>query len=244
MNDVMEPALPAEEKRPVSQIARPRDAASLIILRGQGRGLELLAGRRPMHLKFMPGVYVFPGGAIDPEDRRVWAVEAGTDRLPARLARCARAALRETWEEAGVLVGRRPSARAKPIAELAPGAAPIERAYAEMGLVAAFDLLAYVGRAITPTHSRRRFNTRFFLAEGEHVVGDIVARDAEFEDLGWHPIGERPLEPFREVTRFMLDRAIAMRAGTAAAGAPLFHSVGSKRRVRLCREGISAEGGA
>src|SRR5579864_5407027 len=99
MNDVSE----AVRARPA--IVRPRDAASLILLRGEGRGLELLAGRRPGHVKFMPGVYVFPGGAIDPEDRAVWHGEIGSDSLPPRARRSARAALRETYEEVGVLVG-------------------------------------------------------------------------------------------------------------------------------------------
>src|SRR3982074_383866 len=54
MNDVTE----AVRAKPT--IVRPRDAASLILLRGEGRDLELLAGRRPGHVKFMPGVYVFP----------------------------------------------------------------------------------------------------------------------------------------------------------------------------------------
>jgi 8-oxo-dGTP pyrophosphatase MutT (NUDIX family) len=54
----------------------------------------------------MPGVYVFPGGMIDPPDRIAWSVEAGTEVLGSSLARSARAALRETWEEAGVLIGR------------------------------------------------------------------------------------------------------------------------------------------
>ena len=84
-------------------VVRPRDAASLILLRGEGPDLEVLAGRRPPHVKFMPGVHVFPGGAIDPPDRIAWSVEAGSDALGARLARAARAALRETWEEVGVL---------------------------------------------------------------------------------------------------------------------------------------------
>ncbi len=55
MNDVTE----AVRAKPA--IVRPRDAASLILLRGEGRDLELLAGRRPGHVRFMPGVYVFPG---------------------------------------------------------------------------------------------------------------------------------------------------------------------------------------
>src|SRR6266566_8861171 len=87
-----------------------RAMPSLILLRGEGHDLELLAGRRPGHVKFMPGVWVFPGGAIDPDDRKKWRVEAGGEHLPPRLVRCARAALRETWEEVGVLVGRRAAA--------------------------------------------------------------------------------------------------------------------------------------
>src|SRR5690242_1525822 len=160
MNDVSEAARVRQAAKPT--IVRPRDAASLILLRGEGRDLELLAGRRPGHVKFMPGVWVFPGGAIDPEDRTKWRVEAGGDALPPRLIRCARAALRETWEEVGVVVGRRDPAAAS----AAPGLTPIETAYAERGISAAFDVLTYVGRAITPTPVFRRFNTRFFLGDG------------------------------------------------------------------------------
>ena len=68
-------------------VVRPRDAASLILLRGEGSALEVLAGRRPLNVKFMPGVYVFPGGAIDPPDRIAWSVETGTEALGPRLAR-------------------------------------------------------------------------------------------------------------------------------------------------------------
>jgi hypothetical protein len=89
----------------------------------------------------------------------------------------------------------------------APSArAPIERAYLERGLVAAMDLLTYVGRAITPSHSFRRFNTRFFLSDGNNVFGEPMASE-ELEDVGWHPIGREALASFRDVTRFMLARA-------------------------------------
>src|SRR5215470_20261317 len=101
MNDITQAAAKAR-----SPVVRPRDAASLILLRGEGKELEVLAGRRPRHVRFMPGVHVFPGGVIDPPDRGPWGAETGTDALGPRLARCARAALRETWEEVGVLVGR------------------------------------------------------------------------------------------------------------------------------------------
>src|SRR5438874_4028363 len=130
MNDVTKPV------RGKQTIVRPRDAASLILLRGEGRGLEVLAGRRPGHVKFMPGVYVFPGGAIDRDDNRPWRVETGGEHLPPRLVRSARAALRETWEEVGVLVGRRGSAAS---ATTTPHTAltPVEAAYAGHGILAA-----------------------------------------------------------------------------------------------------------
>jgi 8-oxo-dGTP pyrophosphatase MutT (NUDIX family) len=228
MNDVN------ERVRAKPAVVRPRDAASLILLRGAGRDLELLAGRRPGHVKFMPGVWVFPGGAIDPEDRREWRVEVGGAHLPPRLASCARAALRETWEEVGVLVGRRESTAAPPAA---PGLTAIETAYAARGIAASLDVLTYVGRAITPTPVFRRFNTRFFLADASAVFGDPVSSD-ELEDVGWHPIARQPLVPFRDVTQFMLARALELRAGTASPEAPLFCSVRSKRRVIVCREAI------
>jgi len=230
MNDVTR-ALGKERKA----VVRPRDAASLILLRGEGDEIEVLAGLRPLHVKFMPGVYVFPGGAIDPLDRVAWCVESGTESLGPRLARCARAAVRETWEEAGVLVGR--AAAAPPPA--ASTAAPIEQAYRERGLVAAMDLLTYVGRAITPSHSSRRFNTRFFLGEGGNVFGE-PAESEELEDVGWHPIGREPLASFRDVTRFMLARAIALRGGTARGEAPLFYWAKNARRIGVCREAARA----
>jgi 8-oxo-dGTP pyrophosphatase MutT (NUDIX family) len=230
MNDISHASEAVRAKPP---IVRPRDAASLIVLRGKGRDLELLAGRRPKTVKFMPGVWVFPGGAIDPEDRQPWRVETAAAHLPPRLARSARAALRETWEEAGVLVGR----RAGPLlsAENPHRLSPVEAAYAERGVSAAIDVLTYIGRAITPTPVFRRFNTRFFLTDGDSVFGDPASSD-ELEDVGWHPIGRKDLVPFRDVSQFMLARAVAVREGTAPPEVPLFCSVRSQRRILVCRE--------
>jgi len=225
MNDA--PPIRIDARKPV---VRPRDAASLILLRGEGKALEVLAGRRPLHVKFMPGVYVFPGGAIDPPDRIAWSVEAGTEALGSKLVRSARAALRETWEEAGVLIGR--SGRLPPVSS---ARAPIEHAYLERGLVAAMDLLTYVGRAITPSHSFRRFNTRFFLCDGGNVFGEPAASE-ELEDVGWHPVGHEAFASFRDVTRFMLARAVALRGGSASGAAPLFYWAKNARRIGVCRE--------
>jgi 8-oxo-dGTP pyrophosphatase MutT (NUDIX family) len=229
MNDVVDAVVAKPAMKPAA--VRARDAASLILLRGVGRDLELLAGRRPMHVRFMPGVYVFPGGAVDAEDHRSWRVEAGIEALPPRLVRCARAALRETWEEAGVLFGRAADAPLAPRSET-----PIAAAYAAAGMVAAIDRLRYVGRAITPVRVFRRFNTRFFLGEGDDVVGDPHPSD-ELEDVRWHPIGREALKPLRDVSQFMLARAIALRGGDSSPP-PLFYTVGGKRRIAVCREAV------
>jgi 8-oxo-dGTP pyrophosphatase MutT (NUDIX family) len=222
--------VPSRQAKVRNPVVRPRDAASLILLRGEGEELEVLAGRRPLTVRFMPGVHVFPGGAIDLPDRIPWGVEAAAETMGPRLAGAARAALRETWEEVGVLIGR----PADPNARLHVGT-PIERAYRERGLVAGLDLLTYVGRAITPSHSNRRFNTRFFLSDAGNMFGQPVSSE-ELEDVRWYPIGQRLLESLRDVTRFMLARAIALRSGTAAGGPPLFYWAKNARRIGICRE--------
>ena len=227
MNNVLDPAAASSVAKP--RDVRARDAASLILLRGEGRDLELLAGRRPLSVRFMPGVYVFPGGAVDAVDGRPWQSEIDIDSLPPRLLRCARAALRETWEETGVFFGRVGNA-----AKALRSANPVAEAYAEAGIVAGFGRMRYVGRAITPVRVFRRFNTRFFLGDGADVVGEPYATD-ELEDVRWHPIGREPLEPLRDVSQFMLARAIALRAGDAAPP-PLFYTVAGKRRIGVCRE--------
>jgi len=225
MNDISDAAAP--ERRPV---VRPRDAASLILLRGTAGELEVLAGRRPLHVRFMPGVHVFPGGAIDLPDCRTWNVETGAEAVGPRLARSARAALRETWEEVGVLVGH-PADRLP----ASPGTRPIERAYRANRLAARLDLLTYVGRAITPSHSHRRFNTRFFLSDSAHVFGEPMSSE-ELEDVRWYPVGKQLLGSFADVTRFMLGRAIALRNGTATGQPPLFYWAKNARRISICRE--------
>jgi 8-oxo-dGTP pyrophosphatase MutT (NUDIX family) len=194
---------------------RPRHAASLVLLREGPRGLEALMGRRGMSAPFMPGVYVCPGGRVVAEDRRRWVGESGR---PARfegddaLLRLPRAALRETWEESGIVVGRPGGAE--------PGEQAIERAYAEAGLAPALDLLAYIGRAITPTVSPTRYDTRFFVADGVHACG-LPADSSELEDVGWHPADPEGTLPMSGVTRFMLARAVAVWRG-AEDPAPLY----------------------
>ncbi|TDQ80582.1 hypothetical protein A8950_3117 [Dongia mobilis] len=184
---------------------RPKDAAGLVLIRVPRRGApEILIGRRPARMGFLPGIHVVPGGRVDAADRIKLgqphpdvARQLGTPN-PAIFIQ---AALRETFEETGLLVGR-------------PGAlpdrgteTPLLAAYAAAGLapdLAGFD---YLCRAITPVTSRRRFNTRFFLGDGALATGELKG-DGELEDLAWRPLGALSGLNLVDVTEYVLKTAI------------------------------------
>src|ERR1700742_2963237 len=99
--------------------AEPRDAATVMVLRaaGDGRGVEVLMLRRTATMKFAPGAYVFPGGSVDPADYGAeigwqgpsaaeFGARLGSSAEVARALVCA--AVRETFEESGVLLAGPP----------------------------------------------------------------------------------------------------------------------------------------
>jgi 8-oxo-dGTP pyrophosphatase MutT (NUDIX family) len=157
---------------------RPRHAASLILLRGQGPDAEVLMGRRPRKSRFAPDVFVFPGGAVDAADRaRPRALSplcAHLTAAPARLAGAlAAAAVRETQEETGLL-----------LADVAP--------------------LTLVARAITPTRSPVRFHARFFKADAADAGGTLADSD-ELSELAFRPLAESRRLPLMDITEAVLD---------------------------------------
>lgn len=209
------------KKKPV----RPRDAASLILLREHGSALEVLIGRRGKGARFMPGRYVFPGGRVTSEDARQWAGER-SDGERGFLA-LKHAALRETFEETGLVVGERHAGAAA-----ANGAAsPVEDAYRACGVAPALHLLRLVGRAITPVASPIRFHARFFVADGRFAEGELTPCE-ELEDLHWHPIDGEPPGAMQNVTRFMLRCAVEAWRGTAPPQPPLYWHRGHRSLVR------------
>lgn len=189
-----------------------------MLIREGGRGPEALLGRRHAGSGFMPGAYVTPGGRLEAVDARASGfperlaaqpagLDAGSRRRLAALARCA---LRETYEETGLLLGRPAAAPRAPVGAW--------RAYARAGLAPAFARLRLVARAISPTDLPMRFHSRFFLADG----GELVARaagDGELEDLRWVPLAKAEALPMAEVTRLVLREALAHRTA-AARGKP------------------------
>jgi 8-oxo-dGTP pyrophosphatase MutT (NUDIX family) len=209
------------------RIVRPRDAASLILLREGKSGLEVLIGRRGAGARFMPGRYVFPGGRVTASDSRAWQGESDEGEAAPFLA-LKHAALRETFEETGLVVGR-------PVNRLALGngeaLSPVEQAYRARGVAPAPDLLRLVGRAITPTSSPIRFHARFFVADGRLAAGELQPCE-ELEELHWHPIEREPPGLMQNVTRFMLRCAIDAWRGMAPPEPPLYWHRGDRTLVR------------
>ena len=138
---------------------KPRDAASLILVREGARELEVFMGRRAARSKFMPSVYVFPGGGVDPSDHAL-AIEQTLGPEGALRS----AAIRETFEETGLRVTKQGN-----IGTAANGTWADLAALGEVPEVAA---LTYVGRAITPSNSPIRFHARFFLANADRAQGE------------------------------------------------------------------------
>lgn len=189
---------------------RPRDAATLILLDRAGGQTRVLLGRRHRKHAFMPGKFVFPGGRTDPADSRV-AIAAplhpeeeariaghGPRATPARARAIALSAIRETYEEAGLLIGRK-----APF----PTARPGWEGFAEHGVLPALDRLRFVARAITPPGRVRRFDTRFLSAWRDDVAVELAdgGPTNELEELVWLPIADARQADIPSITRTILD---------------------------------------
>lgn len=171
------------DQRPVE----PRPAATLVLVRpGAASPIEVLLLRRPEQARFAAGAFVFAGGVVDPADAR-----AGLqDRLGPRVTRAElpalAAALREGFEETGLL----PADRLPGATELAEGRRALLAGEVEFGrLVERWDLAfsglraAYLSRWVTPARLSRRYDARFFLAE--HRGGEPVLAPDELVEWTW-----------------------------------------------------------
>jgi len=166
---------------------RPRDAATLILVRGRR---EVMMGQRAKGHVFMPDKWVFPGGRVDPGDARAQAAceltesteallrAGGLVRRPPRAF--ALAAVRETREEAGLILGD----------DQGPD----------------LSKLQFVARAITPPYRPRRFDARFFLADAEAVLAhdEPNVGDEELLHTRWFSLDEAEALDLPSITRFVL----------------------------------------
>ena len=178
---------------------RPRDAATLILIDRSAEVPKVLLGKRHRGHVFMPGKYVFPGGRVEPHDRHVPvagqldpAIEQKLMRHVSRPSRdkaraLAVAAIREVFEETGLLVGRKVE-----YAPRVPANDPVDP-FAAAGARPDLSALHLIARAITPPGRPRRFDARFFAADAQlivHKVDGVVHPDAELVELTWLPIAQ------------------------------------------------------
>jgi glyoxylase-like metal-dependent hydrolase (beta-lactamase superfamily II)/8-oxo-dGTP pyrophosphatase MutT (NUDIX family) len=163
----------------------PRPAATLILLRDSPAGPEVLMLQRTKSAVFLGGAYVFPGGSLDATDSSLMDRILGLDSGPAQPpAEYWIAAVRECFEEAGVLIACDVERRPIPPERAGRLMTWRDRPFAE--LLAKEDLyipaceLAYFGHWITAPGRARRFDTRFFVAaapegqEGKHDATETV----------------------------------------------------------------------
>ncbi len=211
--------------------SRPRDAATLILIDRAPKAPSVLMGKRRHDLKFMPGKFVFPGGRVDPADGRMASADelnpVDRDRLVDRMrvrpsahrARAiALAAIRETFEETGLLLGRQSGGDVP-----APDAA--WKGFAEKRVLPELSKLTFVARAITPPRRPKRFDTRFFIADRQSVadeVGGIVGPDAELVELVWIPLAEAKTLDMPDITRVVLEEVDLRLAATRDVPVPFY----------------------
>lgn len=192
---------------------RPKDAATLLVLDRSGAEVRVLMGRRHMRHAFMPGKFVFPGGRVDPGDSRVKVAGAYHPAVEEKLAAqhkgrasAARiraftvAAIRETYEEAGLFIGRHTGDRW-------PAKGDFE-AFSERGILPDLEPMRMVARAITPPGRPRRFDTRFLAVWSDAIVDRLpegTGPSGELEDVAWVTLDEAKRMELPAITLKVLD---------------------------------------
>jgi 8-oxo-dGTP pyrophosphatase MutT (NUDIX family) len=177
--------------------AVPRDAATVILLRDAEGGPEVFLQHRVAAMAFAAGMTVFPGGGVDQRDADTsvrwvgpapaeWADWFGATESVARALVCA--AVRETFEESGVLLAGTEDAVVENAAQysdarqaLVSRELSLAAFLAENNLTLRADLLRPWAHWITPAQEKRRYDTRFFAAvlpAGQHADGATTEADS------------------------------------------------------------------
>jgi len=209
----------------VKNSLRPKDAATLVLVRRETGAPRILMGQRHGNMAFMANKYVFPGGRLDPADLRVpveselmphVATRASHGCTLARARGLALAAIRETFEETGILLGTR--------AEKLPRTrAPAWKKFFSHGIMPRLDTLEMIARAVTPPNRTRRFDARFFMADASLIAHALDG--AENEELltpAWLTLEEARVLDLPSVTRRVLDEVEARLNGDTARPVPFF----------------------
>ncbi len=162
---------------PQRKPADPRPAATVLLLRDTAGGIEVLMTRRSMTASFAPGAYVFPGGGIDAADAQAHAQSGRRSTQSDLHLTQAIAAIRESFEELGVLLARHADGSHVNTADIAAldRKAPFAAQCRKRGLTLAGDEVFVLAHWVTDRDLARRFDVPFLVArmpEGQEPVAD------------------------------------------------------------------------
>jgi len=151
-----------------------RNAATVIMVRDAETEPRILMGQRGAKAAFMPNKFVFPGGAVDEGDAHIELStplqptcinQLSHETEPALIPALATAAIREVWEETGLILGESGAWSTPPPPDWA--------SFAQEGYLPSAEGLTFMFRAITPPGRPRRFDARFFMVDATQVCGDV-----------------------------------------------------------------------
>ena len=206
-----------------------RNAATVIVMRNRASDPAILMGQRGAKAAFMPNKFVFPGGAVDAADASVALGDALpelcrnrlADQAPADLHHAlAVAAVRELWEETGLILGAKGAW---------DGDVPEDwRSFAATGHLPAASGLQFVFRALTPPGRPRRFDARFFLVDADEIQGDLddfTHASDELSHLQWIRLSEARKFDLPFITEVVLAEVAGRAADpTPPVSVPYFHN--------------------
>lgn len=194
-------------------VMKPKPAGTLLILDERDGRPHVLMGLRHSAHKFMPGVFVFPGGRVDPPDnhapfnndltgptlKRVMS-SGWTSLATERRARAfALAAIRETFEEAGIFIGQPSSMH---VSTTSKTWIP----FLKHGQLPDLQQLRYLARAVTPPGLIRRYDTRFFTVPREAISLELEKPPTdELSDLSWVPLDQTETYKLHRITKLVLN---------------------------------------
>ncbi len=171
--------------------AIPRPAATVLLLRDSPDGIEVLMTRRSATASFAPGAYVFPGGGVDDSDAAAHALSRRRPGQSDLHLTQAIAAIRESFEELGVLLARRADGSlptAQDVAAVDRHAAFAPQC-AALGLVLAADEVFVLAHWITDRDLPRRFDVPFLVARMPTGQSPVADEAEQFEPVWVRPQG-------------------------------------------------------
>ena len=191
----------------LTRAPKPRIAATIVLTCGPKHNLKILMGQRSKRHDFMPSVYVFPGGRVDRADsyapydgdlsaRSARILEAAYSPRKARAV--ALAAVRETWEETGLMLGK-PAQIKRNINH---------QSYDDFRKAGQLPMLGNIevfGRAVTPPHRHKRFDTWFFLRHMGDITPLPVHDSRELLGVDWFTFAQIEQLKTQRATTMMLD---------------------------------------